>query len=329
MRSLVFISFLLSCLISYGQTVIKDEHFDNYINSTTNDFTNNFSGNTYLYQIPNSGITGGCLATPDSNLWGNDNAVYCATYKGTATGTVYSTSVCFKYNSAIVNPNGYDRTCSIWLIPHNDFNHYLITSVTHDLRIQTISYSWVNPTSQVMPLQNNHWYKLQAEYTFLSPPPAAAINVNAKVFDLGITGLTTPSLISSVTGSFNDSTLVTDTTIYIGLTGARFGGASHLDDFHFEGTIGQDLCVTTSVNDIYNDKSISAYSANEQIHISNNSSQSLIYILRNVSGQMLYRVTSSESAFQIPTSNLPDGVYLLEAINSFISFSRKIPVLHQ
>ncbi len=324
MRTLLFFSLLFCFLMSDGQTVIKDEHFDNYINPTTNDFTNNFSGNSDLTQIPNSGITGGCLATPDSNLWGNDNAVYCATYKGTAAGTVYRTSICFKYNSSIANPNGYDRTCSIWLIPQSDFNHYLITSVTHDLRIQTISYSWVNPTSPVMSLQNNHWYKLVAEYTFLTQPPSSTIDVNSKVFDLGTTGLSTPSLISSITGTFNDSTLVTDTTIYIGLTGARFGGASHLDDFHFEGKIGQDVCVPTSINDIYNDNNIFAYSSNDYIQISNTSGYSFLYKLRNISGQMLYNVTSAESTLQISTNDLPHGIYFLEAVSPTITFTKKL-----
>src|SRR5262245_49774476 len=87
---------------AFSQIVTEDILFDNYISATNNDFANHFTGGLGLAQITTSGITGGCLTTPNTISWGNDNAIYCSKYIG-ALSYYARTSISFKYDSTQIN----------------------------------------------------------------------------------------------------------------------------------------------------------------------------------------------------------------------------------
>lgn len=74
----LFVSMLIAIVKVNAQVVDEDVHFDFYQSVTNNDFINHFNGGWGLTQIQTNGITGGCLSTPDSVNWGNDNAIYCS-----------------------------------------------------------------------------------------------------------------------------------------------------------------------------------------------------------------------------------------------------------
>ncbi len=318
---------LFISISSYGQTTIQDVHFDNYVNASSNDFTNFFTGSSGLYQIPTNGITGGCLAAPDSNNWGNDNAQYCSSYSG-QTNSVYRTTISFKYDSTLVNANSYDRVASIWMVPFTDFNHYLITSITHDKRIQVISYSYVNPLAPVLNLQHNNWYRLTADVTFLGGS-TNTIDVSPKVYSLGPNGTSGPTLISSVIlGSFNDSTLLKDTNITIGITGARYAGTLYLDDFHFEGKKGIDNCPLTGIDVADLQQQIIFNQIMNKINISNTTIQAFEVSLCDLNGRKLYQFQLDPGTFDIDMEKYPDGIYILSCSSKIGLLTKKVLVLH-
>ena len=80
----VLLFFTALCLVSRvsSQPVSESVLFDNYVSTADNDFVNRFDNGTGLNQIQTNGITGGCLETPQTISWGNDNAIYCTRYKG-------------------------------------------------------------------------------------------------------------------------------------------------------------------------------------------------------------------------------------------------------
>ena len=130
MKSRFTISLLALSLFfirSAAQSSSENVSFDNYTSASDNDLVNWFSGGNGLTQITSSGITGGCLTTPDSISWGNDNANYCFKY---VAGTPNATSVCFKYDTAMTSLPSYARCATIWLAPQADWNHYIVASVS-------------------------------------------------------------------------------------------------------------------------------------------------------------------------------------------------------
>ena len=150
------VALMVSLFINSGrsQTVMEYVSFDNYISSSDNDFVNNFTVGTGLNQITTNGITGGCLTTPNTISWGNDNAFYCSKYENAAQN-ITTTRISFKYDNTQLNAVNYDRAVSIFLRPSVDFNHYVIASITHDSKLQIVSYSWAN-NLPVVNLQHNH-----------------------------------------------------------------------------------------------------------------------------------------------------------------------------
>jgi hypothetical protein len=248
---------LLFHFCSRGQIVNEEVHFDYYVDSTTNDFTNHFSGGYGMEQVTTNGITGGCLQVPDSISWGNDNAVYCSRFKPQAGDTVFA-AVSFKYDSATIHPLSYQRAMSIWLIPSLDFNHYLIATVSGDKKIELLTYGWNNNPYPLLTLHSNHWYRYELSLVFIN---AQDLSVNASVYDLGLTGTSTPVLVNSGSGNFTDNILAMDTSIQVSITGATYGGTKYLDDFQFTGREGVTSCINvpTAVSEEPNQLSLLVY----------------------------------------------------------------------
>ncbi|MBP9884411.1 MAG: T9SS type A sorting domain-containing protein [Chitinophagales bacterium] len=256
-RVVFFLSLLLHMHVSDAQIVTEEVDFDYYLDTDNNDFTNHFDGGFGMSQIETGGITGGCLELPDSSSWGNDNAIYCSKYKPVTDDTVF-TSICFKYDSALVHPNSFQRALSIFLRPQADFNHYIIASVSGNKKIELLTYSWNNNPYPPLILHTNHWYRYELMVIFST---IQQLKVIATVFDLGTTGTSTPIQVNSSSGTFTDEVLAMDTSIQVSITAARYGGATNLDNFHFEGRPGLTDCVNiaTGIMQEMNDPAISVY----------------------------------------------------------------------
>ena len=239
----LFCIFTIASLSLRGQVVNESVDFNNYTNSSDNDFVNRFNNGTGLNQITTSGITGGCLTTPATMNWGNDNAVYCSKYKGDS-ASVCRTSVSFKYDTTVFSSSGFDRAVSIFLRPNADFNHYVIASVSHTQSIEILTYSWTNSPGPQLNLIHNHWYDLIVRVTFTGGPSGDQIDVQAQVTDLGVTGQTPPIPVNFASGTFNDSVLFGDNAIEVSLTTTANGAAKYLDNFTFQGIKSADSCIS-------------------------------------------------------------------------------------
>ena len=246
MKSKIMLLSAILCVVSLrssvAQIVIENVSFNNYISPTDNDFANRFTGGLGLAQITTNGITGGCLTTPNTVNWGNDNAIYCSKY--IASLSYYSiTRISFKYDSTQINSTNFDRAVSIFLRPNADFNHYVIASVNYDKRLQILTYSWAN-SPPLLVLHHYHWYEIILTTNFVTGSPTYQININAQVNDLGLTGLTPPIPTGNSSGTIYDNILFGDSAVQVSFTGAAWGGAKYLENFHFEGIKSADSCLT-------------------------------------------------------------------------------------
>lgn len=231
-----------------AQLISETVDFDTYVSASDNDFQNRFDGGTTLSQILNNGITGGCLETPQTVSWGNDNAVYCTRLKGAA-GVTYIQGICFKYDTSEINIINFDRAATLWMKPSADPNHYLIASIINTPEIQVISYSAIG-FSGTLNLLHDHWYNLLMSADFTGGGAGDQIDVNAQLNDLGISG-TDPPLPAGFTNiTLHDSILFADSVIDVSITGTLWGGTRYLDNFRCDGMKSFDNCISTDVNKI-------------------------------------------------------------------------------
>lgn len=246
MRKINFIVVFILCLKmpgAFSQIVTENILFDNYVSAANNDFVNYFTVGTGISQVTTNGITGGCLATPNTVSWGNDNAIYCSKYIASEFDYA-NTRIAFQYDTTQINSSNFDRAVSIFLRPSADFNHYVIASVNYNKTLQLATYSWAN-SPPLLSLQHGHWYEFLLTTDFVTASPVYQINVSAQVNDLGVTGQFPPIPVGNSNGIFYDSLLFGDTAVQVSLTGTLWGGAKYLDSFHFEGIKSADSCTTT------------------------------------------------------------------------------------
>lgn len=326
-RITFFLFLLMMILKLQAQVVTENADFNFYQSALNNDFINHFSGGNGLTQIQTTGITGGCLATPDSINWGNDNAYYCTKYKPNLLDTTV-TNICFLYDSAAVHPNSFQRGLSVWLVPHSDFNHYIIATVNFNKKLELLTYSWNNNPYPNLALQNNHWYNYQLSVAFIGGANHSVF-IKAEVFDLGLTGISSPAFVNSSSGTINDSTLCADTSIQVGISGALYGGVSYLDNFSIHGRKGQSNCVdnisginfsaTTGIN-------VFPSIASSVIHVSVADLLEKEITVFNVEGKIVFDRNTVDPITNIDVSLLPNGIYLVRCKTKDIQKDFKIVV---
>ncbi|MEO8150102.1 MAG: T9SS type A sorting domain-containing protein [Bacteroidia bacterium] len=312
-----------------AQVVDENVHFDFYQNASNNDFINHFSGGLGLTQIQTSGITGGCLTAPDSISWGNDNAIYCSKYKPNIGDTIVTTA-CFKYDGTTIHPASFQRAMSIWLTPQADFNHYIIATVSGDSKIELLTYSWNNNPYPLLTLIQNHWYRYKLSVVMIGGA-THQVYVKAEVFDLGLSGTATPSLVNSSNGTFQDNILVADTAIQVSITGATYGGCAYLDDFHFHGQEGFTNCINVgaAIADPVSSETISVYMSDKNIlHIINNDKRisKMDITIFNLEGSKLKEYETSDMNFNLDLSELSNGVYFARVRTIYKTTNTKIIV---
>lgn len=283
--------------------------FDTYINASDNDFQNRFDNGIGLSQLQTNGITGGCLETPQTENWGNDNAIYCTHLKG-QTGVSYLVGISFKYDSSQLNSTNFDRATSLWMKPFTDPNHYVIASVLGTGNIQIVSYSAAS-SSAVLNLQHGHWYNLLLVTDFTGGQFNDQIDISAQVNDLGLTGQDPPIPTGYTSTILHDSILIADNDIEVSVTGTLWGGAIYLDNFRLDGMKSYDNCVTTGVNENGVPGTFSFGIKNSTLSVLfSNPGNSELEIL-NLNGQRLIIDKISSAISKYDLSFLPDGFYFL------------------
>jgi len=321
MKNSLLLVFLLSfCFIASAQMVSETVDFDYYTSSTDNDFENRFDNGLGLIQIQTDGITGGCLQTPTTIAWGNDNAVYCTRFKGVI-GETYITGICFKYDTSQFNNINFDRPVSLWMKPYVDPNHYIVASVLDTRRIQIISYS-ATSTSPVMQLQQGHWYNLLLTTDFVGGIAGDGIDIGAQVNDLGLSGGDPPIPVSFTNTPLNDSIMIADTSIEVSITGTSWGGAQYLDNFRFDGIKSYDNCITTAVEE-YSSRDIFSSLNGTTLVINTGTVTTGVIEIHDVQGKKLAekKITSEITTFE--TNGIPSGVYFLSVRNERINLTKK------
>lgn len=322
---LIVFLFATSCLVT-AQMVSETVDFDNYISTSDNDFQNRFDKGPGLNQLQTNGITGGCLETPQTENWGNDNAVYCTHFKGQI-GVSYITGICFKYDTTQLNSINFDRATSLWMKPYADPNHYVIASVLGTGNIQIVSYS-AAASSAVLALQQDHWYNLLLITDFTGGAFNDQININAQVNDLGLSGQDPPFPTGFTNAVLHDSILIADADIEVSVTGTSWGGALYLDNFRFDGMKSFDNCVSTEVNENGKEKYFSFSVINNTLSILSSPAfgNSEMEIL-NLNGQKLKieKINSGISKYDL--SSLPNGFYFLRVTNEKTGNSKKFVLI--
>jgi len=313
-------NFLLSLLLllsisSHSQVVTESVIFDHYVNTVDNDFANYFNGSTPLYQVPTNGISGGSLVSPDTMNFGNDIAHYCSKYKGVHAATT-RTSISFKYDSAQVVAGRFDRAVSIWMIPKTDFNHYVITSVTHSKRLEILTYAWAN-SPPLLSLHHNHWYELSISATFTGGGANDQVDLSAIVTDLGLSGTDPPIPVNSSTGTIHDNVFYPDTAIDNSISGAKWGGALYLDNFHYEGVKSADSCLLpTSIDEANDQQKEFIFTIVDKILRTDNSNNDFSSItIFDATGKNILHSELRDGINEFNLGQLSSGIYFLSVVS--------------
>jgi Secretion system C-terminal sorting domain len=232
---------------AFGQ-VMESVNFDTYTSPTNNDLANrfilgNYSAANIFTQVTTGGITGGAISPINEPDYGNDYTQYCSTYQNTI-GLTTETTVSFKYNSTLVNPNSSARTVVINLAS---------SAANEDLRfnlnrgsLQVSTYNYAQQTTLATgTFVSGHWYKVSAQYRPVGGQFNDQYTVRMELFDLGTAGTSAP-----VSKGFHAATIyraaVVGASAYTAqIMGAKWGGAELLDNFTFSGNRAGSLCTTT------------------------------------------------------------------------------------
>ncbi len=141
-----------------------------------------------------------------------------------------------------------------------------------------------------------------------------------KVFDLGSTGTSSPTLVQSLSSTDYDAyAFATDTATRISIYGGKRAGCLYMDNFTFDGPAGASTCVTSSVANVLksNAEVLSAPAPNPSDNFLNITyslpagvNEGTVNIF-NTNGQ---RVTSAivdknNTGASINISSLPAGIY--------------------
>ena len=305
----------------FSQIVTENVNFNNYVSSTNNDLTNNFIFSTFatpnfLTQSNSGGITGGALIPTSTNNWGNDIIKYCSTYKNLINSMI-ETSICFKFNSALVNPNASERAIAIWMYGDST-NHNICFHLDYgNTNVKSIIITGYNYTPSQPPyitLVNGHWYKFVGQYVPVGGNFGDEVSVKAEVFDLGLNGVSIPTSIGNLTATIYDLNLVSSTKYILGISGAKWGGSEYIDNFTFKGEKKGTICNNLGINQNIIDKNdIQIYPnpTKDNLNIKSKTIIKLITIYNNL-GQVLTSIPQNSNEIKIDLSYLPTNNYFIK-----------------
>lgn len=323
MKKAILVSVYIFLVVNAFSQVTENVNFDNYVSSTNCDLTNHFypySGSaTYLLtQLTDSGITGGCIKTTLSQTPAS-NTAYCSKYTNSV-GHTDITSLCFFWDTTLVNPSTFDYGVAIWTFPKSDASHDIHVSVSKNIGFE-IRANGTPQTSSISGLIQRHWHKLVFGTDIVGGSFGDSITAWARVYDLDTAGTGTAIQVASVTMGLHDITYATDTAVTVTMQGSRWGGVAFLDSFSFSGYKSADSCIVpvdhTGVSTVTNVAGGAGIFPNP---VSGTATISYLLpagiaegaiVIRNTSGQAVatYPVDNRSATLQLNNINLPSGVY--------------------
>lgn len=328
MKRVFFTSMIfLFAMTGFAQVASDTVRFNNYVSSTNNDLSQKCTQSSYINgtvfsQSVSNGITGGAIVIPDSVSWANEIISYNYKYKN-GLGKTTKTSICFKYNSALYKSDKYERPAAIFLTPSADGNHYFNATLTPYGGYFYLGYvTYFNSVStmvQASTMKTGNWYKLS-----LSTNVTATNEIAGEIdlYDLGATGLATPTLVASATGTTTDEFFANDASIQVAFCGAHWGGAEYLDNFTFQGV--KAVSNTTSVNDA-NNAPVGIYPnpATDHIVVAGNAAgEASTYSVLNAQGELV-KTGKLSGTTTINVSDLSAGLYNFKVQNKTSKFIKK------
>lgn len=317
MKKVLFISAtLFATNLMWSQIVNEEVNFDNYISSTNNDLSQRFIFGAYatpnfITQVNYGGITGGALIPPNSVSL-NDFILYCSTYKNVLNHTM-ETSISFKYNSALVNPNSQNNILEISL--RGDLYQYPVAfNVDRNyLRINVFN-NYMTPKN-LSNLIDGHWYKVVTQYKPIGGTFGDQAFVKAEVFDIGVAGNATPQSVGSLEGNVYDVQLITKSSYFgVRLTATKWGGTEYLDNFVFKGDKFSNYCgqMSTAESKEKNKLNIFPIPTNKILYVINPKNGGNKIEIYDTSGNLVLnkKISDSENKISLDVENLPKGIYI-------------------
>ena len=320
-KTLLSIATMFFVNIALAQVVNEQVNFDNYISPTDNDLANKFSLNNpnFFTQSNSGGITGGVIIPPNYLSWGNDVVRYCSTYKNEL-NTLMETSISFKYNSALINPNAQERLAVIWL-EGND-NHSIGFYLNRNI-LSVTAYNYAQ-SSNLSTLINGHWYKMATQYKSIGGNFGDQAYAKVEIFDLGMDGNGNPTSVGIHEANIYDAQLVNNTHFVIELAGAKWGGSEFLDNFTFSGKKFSNICNPLSTENINKEIKLSAYPipTNKILNILNPKNGASKIEIFDTNGKLILNkgIVNSENTISLDVTNLPKGIYIYKIGDSRSKF---------
>lgn len=318
MKKKIFSAILVSVtVLSYSQIINEQVDFDHYNSVIDNDLVNNFEHSPYstnvFIQLNSNGITGGGILPPNYLSWGNDYVKYCSTYKNIQDSLI-ETTISFKYDSTLINPNRYERIAVIWLEGTNsnhDVGYYLNKN---SLSITTYNYA---QSVALNDLIDGHWYKMVTHYKKIGGIFGDQVFVKVEIFDTGIDGKMNPISVGVHEANIYDIELANSDYFTIKLAGARWGGASYLDNFSFRGEKHHNICNSLSTSELYKkgENNIAFPNpAHSEINIPLNSNRNGVLKVYNSNGQLIENrsIHSQGAYYKLSINNYQTGMYFYE-----------------
>ena len=313
-----------------AQSITDTVYFNNYASPTNNDLVNHFSNTVWITQDTIHGITGGALNPPNTLSWGNDLIWYCKNYSNVI-DSLMTTSVSFKWNSALINITTYDRAAAIFY-EGNVANHNYACYLNRDRTVTLITYGSVYVTSPLT-LNNGHWYRFAGGLSSLSTSPGDWLVASCYMADLGTSGTANPTPVMSETLNFEDSDMVNSPEFNVRISGAKWGGGEYLDNFTFHGLPGSSNCVSTGAKEnVFNSQSISIYPqpTHDILHVVMNSTkkeQVIFYTVTDIAGREVMKGKQLlNDGFSLNVGRLTAGIYLLQLQTGNGIISKRISV---
>ena len=333
------------CRTSIAQ-VNEAVNFNSYVSPVNNDYYNHFTepwGATGLVPIPDSGITGGCLRTPNT-FPASLQAIYCSKYKNQI-GATFETSFSFKWDSTKINPNvNFLESASMRLYSQETINSYIMGYLHSDKRLYILNADAPNAawdtSSTTTSLDQLDWYNLVFTTNTIGGTFGDLLDVTVQLYDLGSSGLNSPVLVNSVSATISNAPFVVDTAIYIDVIGAAWGGCTHIDNFSYHGYKSADSCIPVSTSVPYiapNEVGLSNPTPNPSYNIAKISytlpqdAQIGKIDLYDAVGRLVnvYDVRGNSQSIEIQTENLTNGTYYYVLKVPSIQYpTRKLIVLH-
>jgi probable HAF family extracellular repeat protein len=229
-------AFLYTTPIIFNGRVIN---FNNYIDYTNNDYKNNFGEGEYCtpgyyVQVTSGGITGGALIPKQWGGYGSDITILKKVFNNIP-GKNHKIAMAFLYNSLLANPTRTNTLIELELTPAlpADPNHNIRCGVRGiGTALEIIIYGYYNNSRVILPeLTDNHWYRFQKEVNNIGEQYGQVV-VEASIFDLGISGLNKPTIISSASmARYYDIVFSSVNKLQCSIFSEQWGGTSSLDNF--------------------------------------------------------------------------------------------------